>query len=190
VPKLWSNTVQSHRQEVRQAILDAVGQLVEQRGLLAVTMSEVADRAGIGRATLYKYFPDIQALLIAWHHDHVLAQLQTLTELRNQGGDPGVRLRAVLEAYARICQRRGRPGDTEIGALLHHTPKVDQLQGQLHDLVRDLIVEAAEAGVVRRDITADELTGYCLHALDAAAHQDSPAVNRLVRLVLGSLAPT
>jgi AcrR family transcriptional regulator len=93
--------VQSHRQEVRQAILDAVGQLVEQQGVLAVTMSEVAERAGIGRATLYKYFPDVQTLLAAWHQQHVLSQLQVLTALRDQGGSPEHRLRAVLEAYAR-----------------------------------------------------------------------------------------
>jgi AcrR family transcriptional regulator len=93
---------------VRQAILDAVGQLVEQQGVLAVTMSEVAERAGIGRATLYKYFPDVQTLLAAWHQQHVLSHLQVLTALRDQGGSPEHRLRAVLEAYARICQRGAR----------------------------------------------------------------------------------
>jgi AcrR family transcriptional regulator len=188
MPKLWTDTVQSHRQEVRQAILDAVGQLVEQQGLLAVTMSEVAERAGIGRATLYKYYPDVQTLLAAWHQQHVRSHLQALTALRDQGGSPEHRLREVLEAYARICQRAGRRGDSQLGALLHQGPEIGHVQHQLQELFRDLITEAAEAGAVRHDIAADELANYCLHALDAAADLNPQAVDRLVRLVLTGLS--
>lgn len=39
-------------------ILDAVGALVAERGVRAVTMSDVAGAAGCSRATLYRYFPD------------------------------------------------------------------------------------------------------------------------------------
>jgi AcrR family transcriptional regulator len=59
--------VETHRQEVREAILDATGSLVQSRGLLAVTMSDIAEATGIGRATLYKYFPDVETILSAWH---------------------------------------------------------------------------------------------------------------------------
>ena len=52
---------------MREAILDATGELVLSRGLLAVTMSDIAEATGIGRATLYKYFPDVEAILNAWH---------------------------------------------------------------------------------------------------------------------------
>jgi AcrR family transcriptional regulator len=67
VPKLWTETVETHRQEVREAILDATASLVQSRGLLAVTMSDIAEATGIGRATLYKYFPDVETILSAWH---------------------------------------------------------------------------------------------------------------------------
>ena len=43
MPKLWTETVETHRQEVREAILDATGSLVQSRGLLAVTMSDIAE---------------------------------------------------------------------------------------------------------------------------------------------------
>jgi AcrR family transcriptional regulator len=65
--------VETHRQEVREAILDATGGLVQSRGLLAVTMSDIAEATGIGRATLYKYFPDVEMILSAWHQRHVEA---------------------------------------------------------------------------------------------------------------------
>src|SRR3954447_15586969 len=66
VPKLWEQTVVEHRRAVGDAILDAASALAEQQGPRAMTMSQVAERAGIGRATLYKYFPDVDAILLAW----------------------------------------------------------------------------------------------------------------------------
>ena len=53
MPKLWTETIEAHRREVRDAILDAAASLVGEHGLLSVTMSQVAELTGIGRATLY-----------------------------------------------------------------------------------------------------------------------------------------
>src|SRR5215207_7470460 len=56
IPRLWHHTIQAHRREVRDAILETAAALVAQHGLRAVTMSQIAEETGIGRATLYKYF--------------------------------------------------------------------------------------------------------------------------------------
>src|ERR1700694_3736920 len=97
MPKLWSETIEAHRQDVRGAILDATAALVAEHGLLSVTMSQIAEETGIGRATLYKYFSDIETILVGWQERHVAAHLEYLAELRDQAGDVGERLRAVLE---------------------------------------------------------------------------------------------
>ena len=47
----WNETIEAHRREVRGAILDATAALVNKHGLLSVTMSRIAQEAGIGRAT-------------------------------------------------------------------------------------------------------------------------------------------
>ncbi|HKA49020.1 MAG TPA: helix-turn-helix domain-containing protein, partial [Candidatus Dormibacteraeota bacterium] len=57
MPKLWKETIEAHRREVGEAILDTTVALVIEHGLRSVTMSQIADQTGIGRATLYKYFP-------------------------------------------------------------------------------------------------------------------------------------
>src|SRR5687767_2901383 len=67
MPKLWNETIETHRRDVRDAILDATSSLVAEGGLRSVTMSLIAEKADIGRATLYKYFPDIEAILKSWH---------------------------------------------------------------------------------------------------------------------------
>jgi len=181
---LWTETVQTHRQEVREAILDATGELVQSRGLLSVTMSQIADATGIGRATLYKYFPDVEQVLAAWHQRHVAGHLAELAEIGDRPGEPAARLRAMLETYARICRERRDHGDTELAAVLHHGEPVAGLQRELQNLIAGLLGEAAAAGVVRRDVPASELASYSVHALDAAGDTRSQtALTRLVNLI-------
>ncbi|HEY6421985.1 MAG TPA: TetR/AcrR family transcriptional regulator [Pseudonocardiaceae bacterium] len=100
MPRLWKETIEAHSRAVREATLDTTAALVAQHGLLSVTMSRIAEETGIGRATLYKYFPDVEAILLAWHERHVTGHLEHLTAVRDQAGRPGARLDAVLEAYA------------------------------------------------------------------------------------------
>ena len=189
MPKLWSETVESHRLEVREAILDAVGHLVMSQGLLAVSMSAVAEATGIGRATLYKYFPDVEEVLTAWHQRHVSSHLAELTALRDRGGTPTAQLRKVLVAYGHICQQRQRHGAGELTGVLHRTERVQTLQRQLVDLVAGLISEAAGEGLVREDVSAQELAAFAIHALGAAdAVGSDAALNRLVDLVWAGLA--
>jgi AcrR family transcriptional regulator len=190
VPRLWTQTIQAHRNQVRDAILDTTAALVATHGLLSVTMSQIAERTGIGRATLYKYFPDVEAILLAWHERQISAHLAQLATLRDQAGDAGQRLQAVLEAYARISHERfshQHPGP-EVAALLHRGVHLTQAQQQVHDLLEDLLIEAAAAGAVRDDVAPGELAGYCLHALTAAGSLPSEAaVRRLVTVTLAGL---
>jgi AcrR family transcriptional regulator len=189
MPKLWNDTIEAHRHAVRGAILDTAWVLVTEQGLTSVTMSEIAEKAGIGRATLYKYYPDVEAILIAWHERHVAGHLEHLAELRDQAGDAGERLEAVLEAYALICHHREHDAP-ELGALLHRGEPVVRAQRQLIDLFRDLLIEVAETGDLRDDVAPDELASYCLHALTAAGSLPSKAaVHRLVTVTLAGLRP-
>src|SRR5688572_13267214 len=102
MPRLWSKTIEAHRREVRDATLDTAAALVAEHGLRSVTMSQIAEKTGIGRATLYKYFSDVEAILVAWHERQINTHLENLAEVRDQAGEAGERLEAVLEAYALI----------------------------------------------------------------------------------------
>lgn len=189
MPKLWNETIDAHRRAVHEAILDATWAQVSEHGLTAVTMSRIAEAAGIGRATLYKYFPDVDAILSAWHQRHVAGHLEHLVELRDQARDAGDRLEAVLQAYALIAYHRGRH-DAELVSLLHRGEYAAAAQQNLIDLVRNLLAEAAEASDIRADVAPEELARYCLHALAAASDLPSEAaVRRLVGVTLAGLRP-
>lgn len=188
MPKLWTDTVEEHRRAVRDAAMEATARLVAERGLASVTMSGIAQEAGIGRATLYKYFRDVQAILTAWHERQVGGHLEHLARVRDQAGDPGQRLEAVLAAYALMTWQR--PHGTELAALLHQGNHITRAHQQLTGLLRDLIAEAASAGQIRGDVPPDELAGYCLHALAAASSLPSrAAVQRLADVTLAGLRP-
>jgi AcrR family transcriptional regulator len=190
VPKLWNDTIEAHRAAVRDATLDTAAALVGKHGLRSVTMSEIAEQTGIGRATLYKYFPDVEAILFAWHEREIGGHLAQLADARDQATDAGRRLEAVLEAYALISQASHGHHDAELAASLHRDEHVARAEQQLHGMIRDLLVETAAAGAVRDDIVADELATFCLHALAAASTLPSKAaVRRLVTVTLAGLRP-
>jgi AcrR family transcriptional regulator len=190
VPKLWNQTIETHRAAVREATLDTTAALVARHGLRSVTMSQIAEATGIGRATLYKYFPDVEAILHAWHERQITGHLQQLAEARDQAEDPGQRLQAVLEAYALIAHESHGHHDSELAALLHRDGQVAHAEQQLRVMIRDLLAEAAQTGDVRDDVAAEELASYCLAALTAASSLPSEtAVRRLVSVTLAGLRP-
>ena len=187
VPKLWNETIEAHRQAVRDATLDTTSALVAEHGLTSVTMSQIAEETGIGRATLYKYFSDVESILIAWHERQIAGHLEHLVQVRDQAESPLGKLEAVLETYALMShQHHG----SELATLLHRGQHVDRPQRQLIRFIRDLITEAAKAGDVRKDVPPDDLASYCFHALAAANQLPSKAaVRRLVKIILAGLRP-
>ncbi len=116
LPKLWNDTIETHRRAVREATLETASRLVAQRGLRAVTMSQIAEETGIGRATLYKYFPDVDAILRAWHEREINHHLEFLGRVRDEAGDPARRLHAMLEAYALMSHETRGHHDAELAA--------------------------------------------------------------------------
>jgi AcrR family transcriptional regulator len=195
VPKLWDETIEEHRRSVREATLDTTAALVAERGLRAVTMSEIAERTGIGRATLYKYYPDVETILAAWHQRQISHHLAHLSQVRDRAGTPADRLEAVLTAYAHIQRERvrhhhDRPHGRELAVLLHSDPQLDEAQRALHEMIGYVITDAVASGTVRDDIPPNELAGYCIHALEAAGHAPSEkSVTRLVTLTLAGMQP-
>jgi AcrR family transcriptional regulator len=190
VPKLWTETIEAHRREVHDAILDTTTALVAEHGLLSVTMSQIAQETGIGRATLYKYFPDVEAILRAWHQRQIEGHLEYLAEVRDRARAADERLEAVLEAFALISRGSRDHHDAKLAAFLHRDERVARAQHQVHEMIQELLTEAARTGDVRDDVSPDELATYCLNALAGASRQRSKAaVRRLVTVTLDGLRP-
>lgn len=187
MPRLWTDTLDEHRRRVHEAIIDAAAGLVDEHGLLGLNMSQIAHAAGIGRKTLYRYYPDVPSIIDAWHARQVHRHLDELQTVRDRASSPDRALEAVLRAHAAMAhEHHGAP-----------THAADQsgasaalAQQAMHELIVDTITHAVDADHVREDVPADELAAYVMSSLTAAAALPSKAaVARLVALTLDALRP-
>jgi AcrR family transcriptional regulator len=190
MPTLWTDTIESHREAVRTAVMDTTAALVAEHGLRAVTMSRIAGESGIGRATLYKYFPDVESILRAWHERQIGAHLAGLEAAARGEEDPMLRLKAVLRTLGEIAHGGHGPHDAEISAVLHGDEQMAHARRTVQRLLTDVLVHAVEAGQIRTDVPAPELAAFCMNALMAVSGPGSRAANqRLVGVVMDGLKP-
>jgi AcrR family transcriptional regulator len=82
--------------QTRQRIVEATVQLHGSVGLAATTIAAIADRAGVTRLTVYRYFPDETALIGACSAHWMSQQEPPDPGAWSQIGDPAARLRAGL----------------------------------------------------------------------------------------------
>jgi AcrR family transcriptional regulator len=188
VPRLWEETIDAHRDAVREAVLRAAAGLVAEGGPTAVTMAELARRAGVGRATLYKYFPDTGSVLLAWHEAVVAEHLAIVRAAAAKDGPARERFDAALAAYVRAMGHRAQhPGQ---GEELHRAQHVAAGSTALVDLLSDLLTAAVTDGSVRADVPARELAEFCVAAAAAAPPLGSrAAASRLLAVVGSALDP-
>lgn len=185
MPKIWDSTIEAHKAAVHDAVLDAAASLIADQGLGAVNMAAIARTSGIGRATLYKYFSDIDEILSAWHERQVTKHLELLAAISEKAAQPRARLAAVMRAYAELSS--GHADETR----LHFAGHVQQAKHHMRGFLENLIVQAQQLGDVRPDVPAAELAVYVMAALDGAGTLPThAAVGRLVDVTLRGLAPS
>ena len=99
---------QSRSRATCDAILEAAAQILERDGPARFNTASVAERAGVSIGTLYQYFPDKQAILLAAAHREASAEEPVRV------GRQRALMRAlidVLESFVRLTgQTPVRPG--------------------------------------------------------------------------------
>ena len=74
--------------ESHAAILDAVYELLQERSVRDLTMEAVAKRAGVGKPTLYKWWPTKAALVLAMFRERIACRLAVAVRWDGGRGDP------------------------------------------------------------------------------------------------------
>ena len=141
-------------QRNRDAILVAAREVFPEQGLEA-PLEEIARRAGVGIATLYRRFPTrtelLDAVLAPAVQEHVDAAEQALAM-----DDPWEGFAFYLE---RSCQLEASDrGLNDIMSMrLPRATAVEAAKRRLYRLTRELVVHAQQAGRLRADVTQEDL---------------------------------
>lgn len=102
------------------SIVEAAAQILEKGGLAAFTTNAVAERAGVSIGTLYQYFADKNALLMALAREEMDAALREVGRALQGEGDPSLegRVRAMVRAIVHAFRGRQRARKAVVQALL------------------------------------------------------------------------
>lgn len=138
-----------------------------ERGLADLTMSALAERAGVSRPTLYKYFRDVHHVLAGWVSDELDRFHADLVAEFAETTDPLARVeryvRAQLETFAEAPHRLGA-AHVEPGT----SPLVEQVLrekvGELRRLLEQALTDGVAVGLLRRDLDV-ELQAELVHHL-------------------------
>ena len=98
MPKLWTETIETHRNQVRDAVLETTAALVAKHGVWAVTMSQIATDSGIGRAVAIAFAREGADIAIACL-DELKAPRKAAAQRdrSDEGCTPGVCTRVARE---------------------------------------------------------------------------------------------
>jgi AcrR family transcriptional regulator len=182
-------------QESWRAILDAAFALLEEGGYQAITMGGIAARAGVGRQTLYRWWPSKAAVVFEAFLDKV-----SIGPFPAGDGDFPSRLRGFAHGFVTLYV--DGPGGRRLRELIGAAQTDPDLARALAEQwfeprrapVRQALRDAQQAGVVRADIdpdTALDLVFAPLHyrLLVSGEPVDAAYVDTVVDLCLIALAP-
>ncbi|WP_394203573.1 TetR/AcrR family transcriptional regulator [Shewanella waksmanii] len=90
-----------------QALLDAAAELIAEKGIIALNMSDVHKKAGYSRAAQYQSFSDKNSLLAALCMRELVQSTEAIKQERYEDltGDFSVVLRPVVYNYLKLADR-------------------------------------------------------------------------------------
>jgi AcrR family transcriptional regulator len=137
----------------RQRILEAARELFAERGL-AVTLDDVADRAGLGVGTVYRRFNCRDQLVDALFEEQMV-EIVGLADEALKIEDPWLGLRTFLERLVAL-QAADRGLKEALLGTTEGRERVARVREQMRPRVTELVRRAQDAGELRDDLAASD----------------------------------
>ncbi len=150
----------------------------------STALEEIARRAGVGIGTLYRHFPNRQALLEALYVNEVEEVCRSAAELG--GSDPWEALNAWFERLMGYLATKQALAHELLNYLETDAPLFQVCRASLYDAGDPLLKRAQEAGVVRRDVEFPEVMQMVVGIAKIPASEPSQ-VAHILRIALDGL---
>jgi AcrR family transcriptional regulator len=140
-----------HHGDLRRALIEASLALIAEEGFSALTLREVARRAGVTHAAPYRHFPDKEALLAAVAEEGFRAMTTLMRERMDKESGPVERLSACGVAYVLFAVQH--PAHFRVMFGPHFTKPADHAElakegSNAFGLLVQNIVQCQQAGVM------------------------------------------
>ncbi|MGP3926679.1 TetR/AcrR family transcriptional regulator [Streptomyces sp. 8N616] len=182
-------TLRRDAQRNRELLIAAARQVFAEQGL-AAPLDDIARRAGVGNATLYRRFPTRQDLIEAVFGESLAATRQAGEEARLAADAWSGLTRYLERIFEGLADDRGANDLLTTG--IRGVPSLDALHPHNRETIGILIARAQEQGTVRADVVAEDLL-FTLAALGkvvpASVAVAPDAWRRYLALFLDGLRP-
>jgi AcrR family transcriptional regulator len=150
----------------------------------STALEEIARRAGVGIGTLYRNFPNRQALVEALYIDEVEEVCRTAEQL--EGGDPWQALNDWLERLiAYIGTKRALAAEL-LNYLDHDAALFQSCRASLYAAGEPLLRRAQEAGAVRPDVSIADVMQMVI-GISKLPSGNASQVEHILRVALDGL---
>jgi AcrR family transcriptional regulator len=174
----------------RDLLVAAAASVFAERGLDAAT-AEIAHRAGVGEATLFRRFPTKDDLIDAIIETR-MEEFAALADAAASEADPAVALERFMQDLVKQFSR-DRGFFQAAGERCMTDPRFRPLRERAYDAVGRLLKGAQDAGAVRRDLSPADisfLAGSALYAMEVS----KPGLRedlwkRYLRVILDGMKP-
>jgi AcrR family transcriptional regulator len=183
----WSARRSDARRNYERIVV-AAREVFSERGL-AATVPEVAARAGVGKATVYRCYPTKDDLVAAVMRHHIEWLEQRFSDAEAESGpDPRGALDAALgDIFERLADDR-----VLVDALGQGVISAPGLSPDTMGRIADMMERAKADGEIRADATLQDLTvllGGCARQLARLDEHDPAAWRRYGGIVMNALRP-
>lgn len=166
---MWADSLSVHRNRQADQIALAAMHIVAIEGMSALTMSAIAEHASISRQTLYRYFPDVEAVLAAAMRLAAAAEVE-LEDIAAVGAPPeqlDAIVTKILESF-----HAGHPAPAMYEAAL--PPQARNLARDHMEKIEGHLIDIVASGVADGSFAADltpEIDGPILYRLIIALYE-------------------
>lgn len=187
MPRIDAPTVAEHRTRRHAAVVAAARHLLTHGGPSAVTPAAVAARIGLGRSSVYEYFPSSAELLAAAVEDAAREATERLDAAVDESASPRERIRAYAREAVAVAAAGHGPVDLPSATDLPEAcrARLAEIHARLNDPLRRAV---ADLGAPDPALTAAILGATISAAVRELEHRSADDVTAtLLALLDGGL---